>query len=60
VQPSDTLVDFARMLDKHYIPTSTPNGFDIGAPTDFYTGEEAQNAIRYAAALLDFSRDQIK
>ena len=60
VQPSNTLVDFARMLNKHYIPTSTPNGFDMGAPTDFYTDEEAQNAIRYAAALLDFSRDQIK
>jgi HEPN domain-containing protein len=60
VQPPDTLVDFARMLDKHYIPTRYPNGFDSGAPTDFYTNEEAQNAIRYAEALLDFSRDQIK
>jgi HEPN domain-containing protein len=59
-QPSETLVNFSRILDKHYIPTRYPNGFDSGAPTDFYTNEEAQNAIRYAEALLDFSRNQIK
>ena len=34
-QPSETLVNYARMLDKHYIPTRYPNGFASGAPTDF-------------------------
>ena len=36
-QPSETLVNYARILDKHYIPTRYPNGFASGAPTDFYT-----------------------
>lgn len=58
-QPSETLVNYARMLDKHYIPTRYPNGFASGAPTDFYTKEEAQNAIRNAEAILEFCRDQI-
>jgi HEPN domain-containing protein len=58
-QPSETLVNYARTLDKHYIPTRYPNGFASGAPTDFYTKEEAQNAIRNAEAILEFCRDQI-
>jgi HEPN domain-containing protein len=58
-QPSETLVNYARMLDKHYIPTHYPNGFASGAPTDFYTAEEARNAIQHAEAILGFCRDQI-
>jgi len=58
-QPSEGLVNYARMLDKHYIPTRYPNGFASGAPTDFYTEEEARNAIRNAEAILEFCRDQI-
>jgi HEPN domain-containing protein len=58
-QPSETLVNYARMLDKHYIPTRYPNGFASGAPTDFYTKEEALTAIRNAEAILEFCRDQV-
>jgi HEPN domain-containing protein len=58
-QPSETLVNYARMLDKHYIPTRYPNGFASGAPTDFYTKEEARSAIGNAEAILEFCRDQI-
>jgi HEPN domain-containing protein len=58
-QPSETLVNYARMLDKHYIPARYPNGFASGAPTDFYTKEEARSAIHNAEAILEFCRDQI-
>ena len=58
-QPSETLVNYARMLDKHCIPTRYPNGFASGAPTDFYTEDEARNAISNAEAILEFCRDQI-
>ena len=58
-RPSEDLVNYARMLDKHYIPTRYPNGFESGAPTDFYTKEEAHNALRYAEAILEFCRVQI-
>jgi HEPN domain-containing protein len=59
VQPSEELVDYARALDKHYIPTRYPNGFASGAPTDFYTVGEARTAIQYAEAILVFCRRQI-
>lgn len=57
--PSETLVNYARMLDKYYIPTRYPNGFESGAPTDFYTSDEAQNAIYQAEGILEFCRNQI-
>ena len=46
-------------LDKHYIPTRYPNGFERGAPTDFYTRGEADQAIRHAEAILEYCRRQI-
>jgi len=58
-QPSQTLVNSARILDKYYIPTRYPNGFDSGAPTDYYTEEESRNAVRHAEAILEFCRHQI-
>jgi HEPN domain-containing protein len=53
------LVDTAKQLDKHYIPTRYPNGFERGAPADFYTREEADRAISQAEAILEFCRGEI-
>lgn len=44
----------AKILDKHYIPTRYPNGLVQGAPTEFYTEEEASDAIRRAEEILRF------
>jgi len=52
------LVEAAKSLDKHYIPTRYPNGFDSGAPTDFYTAGEARQAIRDAEAIVELCRGQ--
>jgi HEPN domain-containing protein len=59
IQPPTELINYARILDKHYIPTRYPNGFDSGAPTDFYTSMEAQYAIQCAESILEFCRHQI-
>ncbi len=59
VGASDSLVNCAKILDKHYIPTRYPNGFDSGAPTDFYTKEEAKTAIKCAEEILEFCRHKI-
>lgn len=59
VRLAPDLIDCARTLDKHYIPTRYPNSFDTGAPTDFYTRQDAEQAIRCAEALLEFCRRQI-
>lgn len=56
--PED-LISKAKALDKHYIPTRYPNGFESGAPTDFYTAEEAEQAIAHAKTIVEFCRDRL-
>ncbi len=50
------LRDAGKRLDKHYITTRYPNGFDQGAPVDFYTADEARTAIVDATAILELVR----
>lgn len=58
-QPGPDLMDRAKALDKHYIPTRYPNGFERGAPADFYTAREADDSIAHAEAIIEFCRRQI-
>jgi HEPN domain-containing protein len=58
-RPDAGLVEKAKELEKHYIPTRYPNGFEQGAPVDFYTRTEADRAILLAEEILEFCRRQI-
>lgn len=53
-KPSAELMDKARVLDRHYIPTRYPNGFERGAPMDFYSRKDADVAIEHAEAIVEF------
>ena len=53
-QPPTDLLDRARALDRHYIPSRYPNGFAAGTPRDHYTAAEADQAIADAEAILEF------
>lgn len=53
------VIEAGKRLDKHYIPARYPNGYDQGAPTDFYTGPEADTAIRDADRILGYCRDSM-
>ena len=53
VVPED-IIEGAKSLDKLYIPTRYPNGLEQGAPTEYYTRREAQEAINYGQRILDF------
>ena len=57
---AEELVVCAKTLDKHYIPTRYPNGLDAGAPTDFYTRKDSDDAIACAERLLGFARSQVE
>jgi HEPN domain-containing protein len=59
-QATDDLMECSKALDKHYIPTRYPNGFDSGAPTDFYTRGEAEGAIDCAERIIEFCRSKIR
>lgn len=52
-------LDLARQLDRHYIPTRYPNGFENGSPGDFYTAEDSRRAIEQAEVLVEFCARQI-
>ena len=56
-RPRSELMDQARELDKHYIPTRYPNGFERGAPVDYYTRGEADRAIENAEVILEFCKN---
>ncbi len=60
VTVSPDLLEAAKILDKHYIPTRYPNGFDSGMPGDYYTEREAQEAIRNAGEIVEFCEGQIR
>lgn len=53
------LLDAARRLDRHYIPTRYPNGFDRGVPRDYFTAADAAQAITDAAALIAFCQGHV-
>jgi HEPN domain-containing protein len=57
---SEELIDCAKILDKHYIPTRYPNGLDSGAPADFYTLQEAETACGCARKIFDFCARAIR
>ena len=59
-EAGDDLVECAKTLDKHYIPTRYPNGFDVGAPTDFYTRKDSNDAIACAGRIVGFARRQVE
>jgi len=58
-KPPEELIDMARELDRHYIPTRYPNFHPEGAPMDYYSRVDAERAIRYAEEVLGFVRSKV-
>ncbi|RLI85031.1 MAG: DNA-binding protein [Archaeoglobales archaeon] len=50
----DDVLNCARALDRYYIPTRYPNGFDSGSPFEYFTEEDARNAILYCRRVIEF------
>ncbi|MBI2060094.1 MAG: HEPN domain-containing protein [Nitrospirae bacterium] len=59
VKTPSTVVKAAKHLDRHYIPARYPNGYESGAPVDYYEKEDAQGAIQEAEIVLEFCRRQV-
>lgn len=56
---NEDLLQKASYLDKVYIPSRYPNGFDIGAPSDYFTKKDAEEAIKNAEDILYFVKSKI-
>jgi HEPN domain-containing protein len=57
---TQALLDSAKALDKHYIPTRYPNGFAQGAPVDYYTKRDAQESLEHAISILTFCQSEVR
>ena len=59
IEVSNALRVAARGLDKHYIATRYPNGFDAGKPADYYGPEDSDAAIEQAERVLEWVDDHL-
>lgn len=53
------LLSVGKKLDKYYIQPRYPNGFDEGTPEDYFTEEDALEAITNARRIIDFCGNRI-
>ncbi len=51
------LLDFARELDLHYIPSRYPNGLPAGYPHQFYDRQTAERALAAAGRIVSAVRE---
>ena len=59
LRPPEDIVERAKELDKHYVPSRYPNFHPEGAPLDYYTAAEARRALEGADKILEFCRSKI-
>jgi len=53
----EDLMDDARELDLHYIPSRYPNGLPSGYPHQFYGRETAARALKAGEAIVNTVKD---
>jgi HEPN domain-containing protein len=58
-KPRGELIDKAKELDRHYVPTRYPNFHPEGAPLDYYSREDARRAVKYAEEIVEYCRSKI-
>ena len=56
---SEQLIDAGKLLDKYYIIARYPNGFASGAPKDYFSKSEAEDAISGADKIIRFCKDHL-
>ena len=49
----ESLRESAIRLDRYYIPTRYPNGFDSGAPLDYFLESDSREAIGHAEKIIE-------
>jgi HEPN domain-containing protein len=55
----EAVMEAARALDKHYVPTRYPNTHPEGAPGDLYTRRDADLALEDATIVLEHVRGKL-
>lgn len=53
------LLDKAIVLDRYYIPARYPNGFERGAPMDYFTRADAEEAVAFASEIIAYCKGHL-
>jgi HEPN domain-containing protein len=53
-KPDDALIHCVKNLDKYYIPTRDPNGFESGSPFEYFTRSDAEDAVVCVRRIIEF------
>jgi len=59
LEAPEDLINCAKELDRHYIPSRYPNSHPEGAPLDYYTEQDARTAVEGAERIVGFCKDKI-
>ncbi len=59
-RPGLDLIAEAKILDRHYIPSRYPNSHPQGAPMDYYTRRDAEEAVRIAERIQRYCQSRIR
>ena len=59
VEVPPELIAAAQELDKVYITSRYPNGFDSGAPADYFNARNSRELLSHARDIFEFCRTQI-
>jgi HEPN domain-containing protein len=54
------LLDSARVLDRYYIQARYPNGFAAGAPRDYFTSQDAGDALAHGKSIFAYCKAQVR
>jgi len=60
LQCNDKIIQAAKTLDKYYVPTRYPNAWVEGSPNEYYTRNDAEEAIRLAENIIGWVEDKWK
>lgn len=53
------LIDKAKVLDNHYIPTRYADSHPVGAPFEHYGNLQGTEAVKYASEIIEFVRNKM-
>jgi len=54
IEVNEELLNYARSLDKYYLTTRYPNGFESGSPYEYFTKKEAEDALICSRRIIEF------
>ncbi|MCS7097812.1 MAG: HEPN domain-containing protein [Candidatus Methanomethyliaceae archaeon] len=54
----DGIIQTVKTLDKYYVPTRYPNAWVEGSPDEYYTKEDAEDAIRLAEDIIGWVEEK--